>query len=219
MTGVALSDFRVRIQDNSEPVIILDATNATLTAVAGTNNWRLDISLTGTLDADYTMRVRRNSLMFDGMNVPAPALASAAFAIDTSLGVDAVLDITLDATSVEQGEVVNATFSFDKAVGGFTASDITVSAGTKGALTDNGDNTYSMPITAPATGSGTVSVSVAADVVTPGNNSDTVLFSYTEPVVPLSFRNGDDSQSSVGCGNSRKFEATIGNRRNRHNNL
>ena len=190
LTGVALSDFRLRIQDNSEAVIILDATNATLTAVAGTNNWRLDISLTGTLDADYTMRVRRNSLMFDGMNVPAPALASAAFAIDSSLGVDAVLDITLDAISVEQGEVVNATFSFDKAVGGFTAADVTISDGTKGALTDNGDNTYSMPITAPATGSGTVSVSVAADVVTPGNNSDTVLFSYTEPVVPLSFGTG-----------------------------
>ena len=62
-----------------------------LRLVAGTNNWQLDISLTGTLDADYTMRVRRNSLMFDGMNVPAPALASAAFTIDTSLGVDAVL--------------------------------------------------------------------------------------------------------------------------------
>ena len=187
LQGVVIADFRLRIHDNSEAVIILDATNATLTAVAGTNNWRLDISLTGTFDGDYTVRVRRNSLMFDGMNVPTPALASAAFAIDTSLGVDAVLDITLDATSVEQGEIVNATFTFDKAVGDFTAADVTVSAGTKGALTDNGDNTYSMPITAPATGSGDVDVDVAADVVTPGNNSDTASFAYTEPVVALSF--------------------------------
>ena len=125
--------------------------------------------------------------MFDGMNVPAPSLISAAFAIDTSLGVDAVLAITLDATSVEQGEIVNATFTFDKAVGGFDASDVTISAGTKGALTDNGDNSYGMPITAPATGSGDVDVSVAADVVTPGNNADTASFAYTEPVVALSF--------------------------------
>ena len=95
LTGVVIADFRLRIHDNSEAVIILDATNATLTAVSGTNNWRLDISLTGTFDGDYTVRVRRNSLMFDGVNVPSPALASAAFAIDTSLGVDAVLDITL----------------------------------------------------------------------------------------------------------------------------
>ena len=72
-------------------------------------------------------------------------------------------------------------------MGDFTAADVTVSAGSKGALTDNGDNTYSMPITAPATGSGDVDVSVAADVVTPGNNSDTASFAYTEPVVALSF--------------------------------
>ena len=187
LTGVVIADFRLRVSDNSEAVIILDATNATLTAVAGTNNWQIDISLTGTFDGDYTVRVRRNSLMFDGMNVPSPALASAAFAIDTSLGVDAVLAITLDATSVEQGEIVNATFTFDKAVGDFTAADVTISAGSKGALTDNGDNTYGMPITAPATGSGDVDVSVAADVVTPGNNSDTASFAYTEPVVALSF--------------------------------
>ena len=187
LTGVVIADFRLRIHDNSEAVIILDATNATLTAVSGTNNWQLDISLTGTFDADYTVRVRRNSLMFDGVNVPSPALASAAFAIDTSLGVDAVLDITLDATSVEQNEIVNATFTFDKAVGDFTAADVTVSAGSKGALTDNGDNTFSMPITAPATGSGDVDIDVAADVVTPGNNADTASFAYTEPVVALSF--------------------------------
>ena len=36
-----------------------------------------------------------------------------------ALGVDAVLDITLDATSVETSEIVNATFTFDKAVGDF----------------------------------------------------------------------------------------------------
>ena len=182
LQGVVIGDFRLRIADNSEAVIILDATNATLTAVAGTNNWEIDISLTGTFDADYTVRVRRNSLMFDGMNVPTPALASDPFTIDTSLGVDAVLDITLDATSVETSEIVNATFTYDKAVGDFVAADVTVTTGaTKGALTNNGDNTYSMPITAPATGTGTIAVSVAADVVTPGNNSDSASFTYAPP--------------------------------------
>ena len=188
LTGVVIGDFRLRIADNSEPVIILDATNATLTAVAGTNNWEIDISLTGTFDGDYTVRVRRNSLMFDGMNVPTPALASDAITIDSSLGVDAVLDITLDATSVETSEIVNATFTYDKAVGDFVAADVTVTAGaTKGALTDNGDNTYSMPITAPSTGTGTIAVSVAADVVTPGNNADSASFTYAPPAVPLGF--------------------------------
>ena len=95
---------------------------------------------------------------------------------------DAVLDITLDATSAENGEVVNATFTFDIAVGSFVAADVDVTAvATKGALTDNGDNTYSMPITAPATGNGTIQVSVAADVVTPGNNADSASFTYAPP--------------------------------------
>ena len=68
------------------------------------------------------------------------------------------------------------------------AADVTVTAGaTKGALADNGDNTYSMPITAPSSGTGTIAVSVAADVVTPGNNADSASFTYTEPAVPLGF--------------------------------
>ena len=219
LAGVVIADFRLRVSDNSEAVIILDATNATLTAVAGTNNWRLDISLTGTFDGDYTVRVRRNSLMFDGMNVPSPALASAAFAIDTSLGVDAVLDITLDATSVEQDEVVNATFTFDKAVGGFDASDVTISAGTKGTLTDNGDNSYGMPITAPATGSGDVDVSVAADVVTPGNNADTASFAYTEPVVALSFGSESIDNQAWVVGTEDSITLPEGDRWGRDNHL
>ena len=44
-----------------------------------------------------------------------------------------------------------------------------------------------MPITAPSSGTGTIAVSVAADVVTPGNNADSASFTYTEPAVPLGF--------------------------------
>ena len=112
---------------------------------------------------------------------PGNVAASQDFTVNAA-EVDAVLDITLDATSAENGEVVNATFTFDKSVSGFTAADVDVTAAaTKGALTDNGDNTFSMPITAPATGNGTIQISVAADVVTPGNNADTVSFTYAPP--------------------------------------
>ena len=113
---------------------------------------------------------------------PGNAAASQDFTVNAAPEVDAVLDITLDATSAENGEVVNATFTFDKAVGSFTAADVDVTtAATKGALTDNGDNTFSMPITAPATGNGTIQISVAADVVTPGNNADSASFTYAPP--------------------------------------
>ena len=113
---------------------------------------------------------------------PGNAAASQDFTVNAAPEVDAVLEITLDATSAENGEVVNATFTFDKAVGSFVAADVDVTtAATKGALTNNGDNTYSMPVTAPATGNGTIQIAVAADVVTPGNNADSASFTYAPP--------------------------------------
>ena len=49
-------------------------------------------------------------------------------------------------------------------------SKVSVSAGaTKGTLTDEGNNAWTLPITAPSAGSGTVTVSVGSDVVSPGN--------------------------------------------------
>ena len=49
LTGVELNDFRFRIEDNSEGRIDLTTANTTLAEVSGTNNWQLDITLTGTL--------------------------------------------------------------------------------------------------------------------------------------------------------------------------
>ena len=98
---------------------------------------------------------------------------------------DAILEITVNPNSVTAGSVATVTFTFDKAVGDFTATDVTVSAGaTKGTLTDEGNNVWTLTVTAPSSGSGTVTVSVGADVVTPGNNADSVQFSYTAPPPP-----------------------------------
>ena len=106
----------------------------------------------------------------------------------TTEPVDAVLNITLSDTSIDGGDSVDATFTFDKGVTNFVAADVTLTGGgSKGTLTDNGDNTFTMPITAPSTGDGTITVSVAADAVDPGNNSDSASFTYTEPTAALSF--------------------------------
>ena len=87
--------------------------------------------------------------------------------------------------SVTAGGIATATFTFDKPVGGFTDADVNVSAGAmKGALTDEGNNVWTLPVTAPSAGSGTVTVSVGADVVSPGNNADSVQFDYTAPPPP-----------------------------------
>ena len=95
---------------------------------------------------------------------------------------DAVLDISVNPQSVTAGGIATATFRFNKPVSGFTDSDVSVSAGaTKGTLTDEGNNVWTLPVTAPSTGSGTVTVSVGADVVAPGNNANSVQFTYTAP--------------------------------------
>ena len=96
---------------------------------------------------------------------------------------DAVLDMSVNPQSVTAGGIATVTFSFDKAVGDFTDTDVNVSAGaTKGTLTRVGNtNVWTLPVTAPSAGSGTVTVSVGADVVAPGNNADSVQFAYTAP--------------------------------------
>ena len=185
ITGVILDDFRLRIADNSEGRVDLTTANTTLSAVAGTNNWQLDIVLVGTFDADYTIRLRNQSVEYDGISYPPAFLFSDAFSIDSSLDGpdDAVLNITLDQTTVENGEEVTATFTFDSDITGFNANDVIVTAGaTKGTLVNQGNNVHRMIITAPSTGAGTIEISVAEDVVSPGNNADSASFTYTEPI-------------------------------------
>ena len=98
---------------------------------------------------------------------------------------DAVLDISVNPSSVTAGGIATVTFTFDKVVTGFTDADASVSAGaTKGTLRAEGNNAWTLPITAPSAGSGTVTVSVGADVVSPGNNADSVQFTYTAPPPP-----------------------------------
>ena len=155
----------------------LTASDGTLSNLTGSGtSWEADLAFpsTGSGTVDITLAEDSTS----------PQNDEATASIDYAEPADAVLDITLDATNVENGEIVNATFTFDITVGGFRRNDVSLTGApgnARGPLGDNGDNTYSMEITAPATGSGTVIVSVAADRVTPGNNADSVSFTYAPP--------------------------------------
>ena len=179
-------DIRVGEDVDIEIASDIDISNfvaSDITVTGGTRG-----ALTENAANDYTLRVTAGSAGTMTISIaedvvdPANAAVSQDFTVNAAPEVDAVLEITLDATSAENGEVVNATFTFDKAVGSFVAADVDVTAvATKGALTNNGDNTYSMPVTAPTTGNGTIEISVAADVVTPGNNADTASFTYAPP--------------------------------------
>ena len=194
VTGLALSDFTV--------------VNGTLSNLQGTGTSytaTLNFPASGTNTTTVTLRA----------NTVSPSNAAiVATIIYFQVQTDAVLNITTDQTSVENSEVANVTFTFDSAVTGFTAGDVVVTFGaTKGALTNEGNNVYTMPVTAPSTGSGTIVVSVAEDRVSPGNNTDNVSFTYTTPVVALSFGSTISNQAwTVGTAESLTLpEATGGN--------
>ena len=57
---------------------------------------------------------------------------------------------------------VTFTFTFNEAVTGFNADDVTVTNGTKGAFSMAASNLSATLVVTPATGSGTINVSVAA---------------------------------------------------------
>ena len=157
--GVELDDFRLRIADNSDPIIALTAANTTITAVAGTNNWKLDIEVTGTLDADYTMRLRRETVQYDGVDYPAVFLVSDTFAIDSSID-DVALDFgseTIDDQSWTVG----------------TAASVILPTATGGA----GTITYSLSPTLPSGVTFTASTRVLAG--NPTGRFTSATFTYT----------------------------------------
>ena len=139
ITGVMIDDFRLRIEDNSDPIIALTTTNTTLTEVAGTNNWQLDIELTGTLDADYTMRLRSSTVQYDGNDYPPTFLVSNAFSIDSSLDNPDFGSETIDnqawvvgtAVSLTLPEATGGTGTLTYSLSSTLPTGITFTAGTR----------------------------------------------------------------------------------------
>ena len=157
LTGVELNDFRFRIEDNSEGRIDLTTANTTLAEVSGTNNWQLDITLTGTLDADYTIRLRGSTVQYDGSDYPSVFLVSSAFAIDSSLDNPDFGSETID----------------DQAWSVGTAESLTLPEATGG----TGTITYSLSPTTPAGVTFTASTRVLAG--NPTGRFTSATFTYT----------------------------------------
>ena len=81
-----VGDLRLRDDDNSDPIVSLTSSNTTITAIAGTNNYLIELELTGTYDDDYTIRINGNTVEYNGAYVNSAQLASAVFSIDSSIG-------------------------------------------------------------------------------------------------------------------------------------
>lgn len=114
VTDVDANDFRLRGADGD--VIILNDTLVSISQVTGTHNWRLDISLTGTRNQNYSIRLRRQRLLENRSRVPNDVLDSAQFSIDSSI-VAPTTPANLTATTQDHDTVL---LRFDAATGTVT---------------------------------------------------------------------------------------------------
>ena len=78
----------------------------------------------------------------------------------------ATATISTDESDIRAGETFDVDIDFDSSVTNFVASDITVTGGTRGSLSGSGDS-YTLSVTAGT--AGTLNISIAEDVVSPGN--------------------------------------------------
>ena len=83
ITGITPSDFAFRQGVNF--VDNVGNLNSSVTAIPGTFNWRINITLVGTYDADYFIRLIADSIEVEGVAVPDVNLESPVFSIDSSL--------------------------------------------------------------------------------------------------------------------------------------
>ena len=103
LQNVSLDDFTFRRDDG---MFFEASTYATLHQVAGTNNWRLDVTLTGTHDNNFQARLRPNRVTDEDGTMNA-LLNSASFAVETGY-VGLTVAIT-GGDNIEQGQQVTLT--------------------------------------------------------------------------------------------------------------
>ena len=84
-------------------------------------------------------------------------------------------------------ETTTATIEFDEDVEGFSIGLVQVSGGSKSNFNKVSNDEYTVDITAPDSGNGSVTVEVDADVVIPNNMSASAVYTYAEPRVEITF--------------------------------
>ena len=209
LTGVALTDFRL-IARNPTNFIFLqtsdpDIDSVTLTQISGTHNYRIDIVLSGTYDQPFEIRLINNQALFGSMTVPTANLNSSQWNVDSSIVpvTPATPTVTFSPTSVRNGRTTEATIQWDMGVTGFTIADLSVDVGSLSNFTAVDADTFTVDITAPATGSGDITLTIAEDAVDETNSEATATVAYSAlPTVTIAF-----NPSSVGL--SETSQATI----------
>ena len=179
------------IRDSSEPVngftasdiVVSGGAKGTFTGSDGDSTYTLVVTppadATGTITVDVAQGVAT-----DGVGNPNTAAIQATQAFDTQAP---TLAITDDINAAIATGDVTFSFGFSEPVNGFTASDITVSGGTKGTFTgSDGDSTYTLVVTPTPNSAGTITLDVGANAVTdaagnPNTAAVQVCLLYTSP--------------------------------------
>ena len=101
---------------------------------------------------------------------------------------DAVATLSIVESTIAAGSAVTVNVGFDKTVTGFDISDLTTTGGVLSNFQGFDSENYTATLTLPASGSGTVTVTLAADSVVPGNNlaADSISYFTPAPVTPPS---------------------------------
>jgi len=158
-------------------VTISGGTKGTFTPVSGTE-YTLVIMPDANSTTNITVDVAANVAQDLNTNNNTVAIQSMQ-AVDT---VSPSITITDDMAGIASGDVTY-TFTFDEAVTGFTAADITISGGTKGTFTPVSGTEYTLVITPDADSNANITVDVAANVAQDLNtNNNTVAIQSVQVV-------------------------------------
>ena len=148
--GIAAAD--------SESVFVVDLTDDKLYQIpiskANETTHADGYTVVDLLDSDITLQ----------FNLPSGLTNPRSLAFKSS---QATLTLSTTDTDIREGEAVDIDIASDVDISDFVASDITVTGGTRGALTENSATSYTLRVTAGS--AGTLTVSIAEDAVTPGN--------------------------------------------------
>lgn len=200
--------------DNAAPTLVITPSGTTTNANQTTFTFQFSETVTGFNASDITVNNGTKGLFVavDGDTYTLVVASGLDGQIDVNVGANAGSDaagngsvaasaaITIDRTAssltitpngtLRSGDFISFTFQFTSAVTGFTASDISVTNGTKGAFTPIDGDTYVLVVSPVADGVVAIDVpaNVAVDVASNGNTaaSASIVSDRTAPILTIS---------------------------------
>ena len=146
--------------------------------------YTVDITAPTTGSGDITLTIAEDAVSVDNAEA------------DYTIAYSALPTVTVvfDPTNFRNGQTSEATITWSESVSGFGLSDLSVDVGSVSNFSGSG-TTYTADITAPSSGSGDVTLTIATDAVVVGNAEATAAIAYTAaPTVTIS---SDDSDIRV----------------------